>query len=108
MVGIVFKDLEGILIVGLPVYVLLLLTMCWRSLARAADTKTPIYILCAIGSVLFVISDGLIGVDMFLVKVPNARVSFIFFNYAFSLRTVFFVSALDYDNLLFGSIWYCP
>lgn len=73
LVGIVFKDLEGVLVVGLPVYVLLLLTMCWRSLARAVDQKSFIYIFCGIGSVLFVISDGLIGVDMFLIKVPNAR-----------------------------------
>lgn len=74
MVAIVFKDLDEILVVGLPVYVILLLTMCWRSLARAVDSDCFLYKFCAVGSVSFVISDGLIGVDMFLIRVPYARV----------------------------------
>ncbi|KAI8123232.1 hypothetical protein FF38_11679 [Lucilia cuprina] len=74
LVAIVFKDLDEILVIGLPVYVFLLLTMCWRSLARAVDSKCYLHIFCAVGSVFFVISDGLIGVDMFLIKVPHARI----------------------------------
>lgn len=74
VVAIVFKDLDEILVVGLPVYCVLLLTMCWRSLARAVDSKCFLYTFCAVGSVVFVISDGLICFDMFLIKVPNARV----------------------------------
>ncbi|XP_065367945.1 lysoplasmalogenase TMEM86A [Calliphora vicina] len=73
-VAIVYKDLDDVLVVGLPVYVTLLLTMCWRSLARAVDRKCFLAIFCAVGSVFFVISDGLIAVDMFLIKVPNARI----------------------------------
>ncbi|XP_073820397.1 lysoplasmalogenase TMEM86A isoform X2 [Musca autumnalis] len=72
-IGLVFKRLEGVLIVGLPIYGLLLLTMCYRSVARAVHYKTPIFILCGICSVLFVISDSLIAFDMFLLPVPNAR-----------------------------------
>ncbi|KAM7360553.1 lysoplasmalogenase TMEM86A [Cochliomyia hominivorax] len=74
LVAIVFKDLDEILVVGLPVYVTLLLTMCWRSLARAVDAECFLHKFCALGSVSFVISDGLIGVDMFLIKIPYARI----------------------------------
>lgn len=76
-IGLVFKRLEGVLIVGLPIYGMLLLTMCWRSVARAVHKKTPIFIFCSIGSLLFVMSDSMIAIDMFLLRIPNARVSVI-------------------------------
>ncbi|XP_013097452.1 lysoplasmalogenase-like protein TMEM86A isoform X1 [Stomoxys calcitrans] len=72
-VGLVFNRLEGVLIAGLPIYGCLLLTMCWRSLARAVDQKSSLFIFCAIGSILFVLSDSMIAIDMFLLKIPYAR-----------------------------------
>ncbi|XP_061395433.1 lysoplasmalogenase TMEM86A [Musca vetustissima] len=72
-IGLVGSRLEGVLIVGLPIYGFLLLTMCYRSLARAVHHKTPIYILCGICSVLFVMSDAMIAIDMFLITIPHAR-----------------------------------
>ncbi|XP_058974508.1 lysoplasmalogenase-like protein TMEM86A isoform X1 [Musca domestica] len=72
-IAVVAKHLEGVLIVGMPVYGFLLLTMCYRATARTVHQKTPLFILCAICSVLFVVSDGMIALDMFLLSIPNAR-----------------------------------
>ncbi|XP_017846545.1 lysoplasmalogenase-like protein TMEM86A isoform X2 [Drosophila busckii] len=70
----VAKYLDEILIVGVPIYCALITTMLWRALARAVDTKSCLSIFCAVGALLFVISDALIAVTMFLgVALPGAR-----------------------------------
>ena len=74
LVAIVFKELDETLIVGLPVYAFLLLTMCWHSIARAFGNQKFLSIFCAVGSVFFVISNALIGINMFLITVPYSRI----------------------------------
>ncbi|XP_055385141.1 lysoplasmalogenase-like protein TMEM86A [Condylostylus longicornis] len=73
-ISLIFHSLDEILVIGLPIYAFLLTTMCWRTLARAGDKPNIINILCAIGGILFVISDGIIAVDRFYIKIPNSRI----------------------------------
>ncbi|KAH8312441.1 hypothetical protein KR044_010755, partial [Drosophila immigrans] len=70
----VAKYLDEILIIGVPIYCVLISTMLWRALARAVDAKSFLTIFCAVGAALFVISDAIIAVTMFLsVALPGAR-----------------------------------
>ncbi|XP_034485841.1 lysoplasmalogenase-like protein TMEM86A [Drosophila innubila] len=70
----VHKHLDEILVIGVPIYCVLISTMLWRALARAVDAKSFLTIFCAVGATLFVISDALIAVTMFLsVALPGAR-----------------------------------
>ncbi|KAH8359596.1 hypothetical protein KR093_007790, partial [Drosophila rubida] len=74
IVVFVAKYLDEILIIGVPIYCVLISTMLWRALARAVDAKSFLTIFCAVGAALFVISDALIAVTMFLsVALPGAR-----------------------------------
>ncbi|XP_023034492.1 lysoplasmalogenase-like protein TMEM86A [Drosophila willistoni] len=80
---IVHKNLDEILIVGVPIYCALITTMLWRSIARALDAKNFLCVFCAVGSILFVISDGLIAVTMFMgVPLPHARLQIMITYYA--------------------------
>lgn len=101
-----WKNLTSVLLVGLPVYTFLLVTMCWRSLALlfiakvSHDVKifldfSSIYliskneifqnfgnvlrIICAISSVLFVISDTMIAIDKYYVPISNSSVRLSFY-----------------------------
>lgn len=77
------KHLDEILIVGVPIYCVLITTMLWRSLARAVEVKRFLAIFCAVGAVLFVISDALIAVTMFLsVQLPSPRLQIMITYYA--------------------------
>lgn len=69
----IFHSLDEILVVGLPIYAFLLTTMCWRTLARAVQNPNFINVLCAIGGISFVISDGIIAVDKFYTPISNSR-----------------------------------
>ncbi|XP_067616624.1 lysoplasmalogenase TMEM86A [Eurosta solidaginis] len=72
-VSIVFNRLDVILAIGLPTYTALLLTTCWRALALALQCSSFIHNFCAMGTVVFLISDLLIGINMFLIAVPYSR-----------------------------------
>jgi len=66
-----------------PIYCYLITTMLWRSLARAVDSRNFLTIFCAIGAILFVISDALIAVTMFVgVPLPFARLQIMITYYA--------------------------
>ncbi|XP_016952225.1 lysoplasmalogenase-like protein TMEM86A [Drosophila biarmipes] len=79
----VHKNLDEILIVGVPIYCYLITTMLWRSLARAVDSRTFLAVFCAVGAILFVISDALIAVTMFVgVPLPCARLQIMVTYYA--------------------------
>lgn len=79
----VHKNLDEILIIGVPIYCYLITTMLWRSLARAVDSRNFLTIFCAIGAILFVISDALIAVTMFVgVPLPFARLQIMITYYA--------------------------
>ncbi|KAI8044860.1 lysoplasmalogenase-like protein TMEM86A [Drosophila gunungcola] len=79
----VHQKLDEILIIGVPIYCFVITTMLWRSLARAVDSRNFLTIFCAIGAVLFVISDALIAVTMFVgVPLPCARLQIMITYYA--------------------------
>ncbi|XP_037721193.1 lysoplasmalogenase-like protein TMEM86A [Drosophila subpulchrella] len=79
----VHKNLDEILIIGVPIYCYLITTMLWRSLARAVDSRNFLAVFCAIGAILFVISDALIAVTMFVgVPLPCARLQIMITYYA--------------------------
>ncbi|XP_036674154.3 lysoplasmalogenase TMEM86A [Drosophila suzukii] len=79
----VHKNLDEILIIGVPIYCYLITTMLWRSLARAVDSRNFLAVFCAIGAILFVISDALIAVTMFVgVPLPFARLQIMITYYA--------------------------
>lgn len=78
----IHEGLESVLLIGLPIYSFLLLTMSWRAMARAANTQPSYWVvdkLCGICSFLFVISDGLIAFDKFYTPIPNRTVPEILF-----------------------------
>ncbi|CAG9809048.1 unnamed protein product [Chironomus riparius] len=74
VIAIIFKSFKGIFIVAIPIYSLLLETMVWRAFARVINIKSLPQICCAIGALLFIISDSLIAVNMFLLPIHNAQV----------------------------------
>lgn len=72
-VAIMFHNLPLIIKICLPIYGALLVTMCWRSLARIDCAKNILRVVCGVGSVLFVISDSIIAIDKFYTPVANAQ-----------------------------------
>ncbi|XP_055907096.1 lysoplasmalogenase-like protein TMEM86A [Eupeodes corollae] len=70
----IFSSLSFIIKIGLPIYAFLLTTMCWRAIVRATERSSTLSTVAAVGSVLFVISDTLISVTMFMHPLPYARV----------------------------------
>ncbi|KAH8363026.1 hypothetical protein KR084_004585, partial [Drosophila pseudotakahashii] len=83
VVYFVHQNLDEILIIGVPIYCFLITTMLWRSLARAVDSRNFLTTFCAIGAILFVISDALIAVTMFVgVPLPCARLQIMITYYA--------------------------
>ncbi|XP_055586558.1 lysoplasmalogenase-like protein TMEM86A [Uranotaenia lowii] len=72
-VALMFENLPTIIKICLPVYGVLLVTMCWRSLARINCPKNVLRTLCGIGSILFVISDSIIAFDKFYNPIENAQ-----------------------------------
>ncbi|XP_036324626.1 lysoplasmalogenase-like protein TMEM86A isoform X1 [Rhagoletis pomonella] len=72
-VSVVYNRLDAVLAIGLPIYTALLLTTCWRAIARALPSSSFIDTFCAVGAVLFLISDIFIGINMFLISVPYSR-----------------------------------
>jgi len=71
------KKLESTILIGLPIYTFLLLTMCWRSIVRACDPKyntSALPTICALGSLLFVASDSMIAFDKFNAPIPNSTI----------------------------------
>lgn len=71
--SVMFKNFEGILLFGVPIYSALLLSMCWRANARIQITNLP-KILAAIGGVCFVASDSLIAFDMFYSPIEHSKI----------------------------------
>lgn len=74
-VAVMFHNLPTIIKICLPIYGALLVTMCWRSLARIDCYKNLLRVVCGIGSVLFVISDSIIAIDKFYTPVANAQMA---------------------------------
>lgn len=71
--AVFFENLNPVIKVCLPFYVILLLTMCWRSLARIEGSNNYLRLICGIASILFVISDGIIAFDKFFTSLQSAQ-----------------------------------
>lgn len=69
----IYSSLNFIIKIGLPIYAILLTTMCWRAIVRATEKQHVLSYVAAVGSVLFVISDTLISLTMFVNPIPHAR-----------------------------------
>lgn len=72
-VALMFNNFSPIIKICFPIYCILLMTMCWRALARIDSTKNILRMGCGIGGVLFVISDSIIAFDMFYAPISNAK-----------------------------------
>ncbi|XP_011210434.1 lysoplasmalogenase-like protein TMEM86A isoform X2 [Bactrocera dorsalis] len=73
-ISLAFTRLDGVLAIGVPIYTALLTTTCWRALARALQNSSFLNNFCAVGTVLFLLSDSVIGIHMFLTPVPYSRI----------------------------------
>lgn len=75
VVYMLHKNLEPIILIGLPVYTFLLVTMSWRAISiafRSNNKNDLLKINCATSSLLFVISDTLIAIDKFYRPISNS------------------------------------
>ncbi|KAG9431916.1 lysoplasmalogenase-like protein TMEM86A-like isoform X1 [Apis mellifera carnica] len=80
--------LNGILVVGVPVYTILLTTMAWRAISRVQFYKelwTWTKLCSCIGSICFLISDTLLGFHYFHTPLPYSQVSIMLTYYAAQL-----------------------
>ncbi|XP_052900797.1 lysoplasmalogenase-like protein TMEM86A [Anopheles moucheti] len=71
--AVFFGNLKPLIKVCLPFYAVLLLTMCWRSLARIDGSPNYSRLVCGISSILFVLSDGIIAFDKFFTPIQAAQ-----------------------------------
>jgi len=65
------------LIIGVPIYTTILITMAWRAVARARLSEaewTWTRLATSLGGVLFCISDGFIAFNLFYSEIPYAQV----------------------------------
>lgn len=74
VISLAFNRLHGVLAIGVPIYAALLTTTCWRALARALQKPSFLNSFCAVGTVLFLLSDSVIAINMFLTPVPYSRI----------------------------------
>ncbi|KAJ8922522.1 hypothetical protein NQ315_007552 [Exocentrus adspersus] len=69
-------DLHGVFIVGVPIYILVIITMLWRAIARVQffeDLWTWSKLCTCAGGILFSLSDLVIGIDRFKYKIDYAQ-----------------------------------
>merc|ERR1712159_654532 len=97
-----YPGLNGILIPGVFIYVLILIAMGWRAVS-SVDILENVWSwtsLCGcIGAAFFLVSDCLIGIDKFVCPVPLARVLIMSSYYA--AQALLALSAVNKDNLMF-------
>jgi uncharacterized membrane protein YhhN len=69
-----YKNFDDILKIGVPIYATLLLTMAWRANSRVQNSKNLPKLFCAVGAILFVVSDGLIAFSMFYSPIKYSKI----------------------------------
>ncbi|XP_055323670.1 lysoplasmalogenase-like protein TMEM86A [Sitodiplosis mosellana] len=97
---VLWRYLDPIILIGLPLYTILLVTMCWRSIALLFTAKNSgnfLRIICAISSALFVISDTMIAIDKFYSPISNSSVWIMSTYYAAQFGIT--LSIVDADKL---------
>nr|CAD7424651.1 unnamed protein product [Timema monikensis] len=70
------RGLSGVLLVGVPVYSILLITMTWRAIARVQlfeELWTWTKLCSCAGGIIFAISDALIGFQHFHHPIPHSQ-----------------------------------
>lgn len=68
-----YKNFEGVLLFGVPIYGAVLLTTAWRANARVTTIQNLPKILAGIGALFFAASDALIAVDKFYSPIQHAK-----------------------------------
>lgn len=107
-VSLMFKNFEGILLFGVPIYCALLLTMGWRANARINSFQNLPKMFAAIGGIFFIASDSFIGKN----ETRNWAQSIkIFFVSSSSIRQVLLADSIFQDlgdvYLLYRTICHC-
>jgi len=96
--------LLGIFAVIVPIYFLFILTMFWRSLATYKHRPSQSSKLLIIGAILFLISDGVLGIELF--SNPNLLSPRLFrylvLNSYYGAQLAFTLSIITSDKLLIG------
>lgn len=75
-VVLLLPGLKGVLVVGVPLYGILLITMAWRAIARVqffGDLWTWTKLCSCAGGIVFAISDILIGFHHFHHPIPHSQ-----------------------------------
>nr|CAD7439305.1 unnamed protein product [Timema bartmani] len=75
-VSALMRRLSGVLLVGIPVYSILLITMTWRAIARVQlfeELWTWTKLCSCAGGIIFAISDALIGFNHFHHPIPHSQ-----------------------------------
>lgn len=101
MIGIAFlsliwSNLDSVFSIGVPVYAFCLINMCWRSIALLWRSTNILRIICAVSSVLFVMSDAMIALNKFYTPINNISVWIMITYYAAQFG--FSLSILDIEN----------
>lgn len=85
---ILLPGLNGILIIGVPLYSILLITMAWRAIARVQlfeELWTWTKLCSCAGGIMFATSDALIGFHHFHQPIPYSQVLIMLTYYAAQL-----------------------
>ncbi len=94
----------GIFAVIVPIYFLFILTMFWRSLAMYKHRPSQSSKFVIIGATLFLISDGVLGIELF--SNPNLLSPRLFryfvLNAYYGAQLAFTISIIASDKLLIG------
>lgn len=90
-----FENFDDILVFGVPFYCALLLTMAWRAIARVQSNQNLPKVFCAVGAILFVISDSIIAFNLFYSPIQYSQVYVMITYYTAQLGIV--LSILDHE-----------
>lgn len=93
-----FKNLDGILLFGVPIYCILLMTTGWRAAARVQSTQNLPKLICAFGAIMFCISDFLIAFNKFYMPITHAQILVMVTYYAAQFGLA--MSTIDHEVLM--------
>ncbi|XP_012523541.1 lysoplasmalogenase-like protein TMEM86A [Monomorium pharaonis] len=99
VIYILMAGLDGVLVIGVPIYTILVTTMAWRAIARVQffeELWTWTKLCSCIGGICFLISDTLLGFHNFHNPLPYAQVSIMLTYYAAQLGIT--LSTVDSKN----------
>ena len=95
-----YPGLNGILKPGVFIYVFILVSMGWRAVATV-DILENVWswtsLAGCMGAIMFLISDGIIGISKFVCPIPMSRV--IIMSSYYAAQVLIAVSAVNTDNL---------